>query len=71
MIITTKFNLKQTVWFMHENKVVSAEIERVHTNTSPFGHDIQYCLRFPANQDSVWLTQEKLFETKQELLNSL
>jgi hypothetical protein len=72
MKITTKFNLKSKVFALVDNEIVALEVfeiipgrvNEVRTFETKYGF-----LGFGANQ--LELTENKLFATKQELVNSL
>ena len=71
MIIETKFNIGDEVWFMKENKptkkVVSfIEIIAASTTSKSF---IQYGLKTEGVVERM--TEKHLFQTKEELLKSL
>lgn len=71
MIIETKFNIGDEVWFMKENKptkkvVNFIEIVTASTTSKSF---IQYGLKMEDTVERV--TEKHLFSTKEELLKSL
>lgn len=65
MMIDTKYDIGQKVWFMHQNECVNMEIEDIRIQTNPLY--IQYVF----NNRSIWLSVKYIFSTKEELLKSL
>ena len=65
MTINTKYNIGDTVWFMHDNKCVSKKVENIKIDV-----DIMY-IQYVFNENGVWLSEKHLFSTKEELLKSL
>lgn len=63
MTISTKYNIGDTVWFMHDNKCVSKKVENI--NIDVYHKYVQYMF------DEIWLSEKHLFSTKEELLKSL
>lgn len=69
MKIETKYELGQEVWFMHANKPILMPIKHITVDVHDIGQaTIQYV--FQADGD-IWLTEHKLFSTKEELIASL
>ena len=75
MIITTKYEIGQKVYFMDENKIHAAEIQSVSIfalgDRAP---QISYNLNYRRQTDSLsrfTMYENLLYPTKQELLNSL
>ena len=65
MTISTKYNIGDTVWFMHDNKCVSKKVENI--NIDVYHKYVQYMF----DENSIWLSEKHLFSTKEELLKSL
>lgn len=76
MNIITKFNLKQTVWFMKDNKPVNAIVSAIYTfNFGTSQDSIKYNLK-QSTPNSGWLDfqnipENVLYESKEQLLSSL
>lgn len=69
MKIETKYEIGQEVWFMHNNKPTCMPIKYIAINVHGIKQStIQYV--FQADGD-IWLTEHKLFITKEELIASL
>jgi len=75
MLIDTKYNINQTVWFMHDNKPVSKtvydiEIPIITENSYP---KISYGVGdyLPSRTVEMTMLQSQLFISKEELLKSL
>jgi hypothetical protein len=68
MKIETKFSLGETVWFMKDNKAISGDIKGVNytENTDRKITVSYYIASFP-----YVIYENRLFATKQELLDSL
>lgn len=76
MDIKTKFNLKDSVWFMKDNKPVNALISAIETfNVGTDQDKIKYNGRKISNSvswlDYTNLLEGKLFNSKDELLKAL
>lgn len=65
MEIKTKYNIGDKVWFIHQNKCVSMEVENILMN----GKDMY--VQYTFNNNEIWLSENHLFPTKEELLKSL
>ena len=73
MEIKTKFNLRQKVYFMYENKVNSLQIDSIIVRVIALGGsedeiEISYQLNGPTTDR---FDEKDLFATKEELLKSL
>lgn len=75
MDFKTKYDVGDSVWFMHNNKVQNKKIESINVNMDSVGvykyynivvHDLM-----PIKQSMKKFEEKDLFETKKELLNSL
>lgn len=69
MKIETKYELGQKVWFMHANRPECLPI--IYITISVRGIKqviIQYIFQV---DEEIWLTEHKLFATKEELIASL
>ena len=76
MKISTKYNLKDAVWFMKNNVCVNAVIASIKTFNVGTNQDnvvySAYDFKSPVSwQDHVNLHENMLFESKQDLLFSL
>ena len=80
MTIETEFNIGQSVYFMHDNKVQTAKI--IEANITIFELNAQYCttkstclykLSFRASERSGSIVKEEkeLFATKEDLWKDL
>ena len=74
MKIETRFNVDDEVYFMHENKVASAQVAVVQVYShKPHGDRVvtsaKYYLKRLGKSDGY--LEDALFASKQELLNSL
>jgi hypothetical protein len=68
MEANTKYNIKDTVWLVNENKVVKMTVTGLDiTVTGPDSHDVKYDLNYSLCE----IPENKLFKTKEELLESL
>lgn len=65
MEIKTKYNIGDTVWFMHKNRCVSMKIENINIEVK-----IKY-IQYIFNESEIWISEKYLFPTKEELLKSL
>lgn len=72
MIIETKYNIGQEVWFMNENKACSDIITAVHTYVTETFLNVTYGFGNTIRTQIVSTIKESdLFPTKEELLKSL
>lgn len=86
MNLKTKFEMGQPVWFMYQNKVTEAIVEKVEmTATNMFGEDSEYTvderytLRAPERTKIYGIdlyqyknmAAEYLYKSKQELIETL
>lgn len=76
MKFETKFNLDDHVWYMKENKPVEVvisciEIFFVNTNQDRIRYNAKNVTNSVSWLDHCYLLEKKLFNSKQELLNSL
>ena len=68
MKATTKFDIKDNVWLVYENKAVRRFVTGlVVTFTEPDSYDVKYDLNYSLCE----IPENKLFKTKEELLESL
>jgi hypothetical protein len=65
MTISTKYDIGDMVWFMHDNICVLKKVENINIDVCHMY--IQYM--FDGND--IWLSEKHLFSTKEELLKSL
>lgn len=71
MKIETKFNVGNEVWFIHNNVPQSLEIGFI-TVTIENGYCVEYTFRLGADTKRVlYLREDEVFSTKEELINSL
>ena len=68
MEATTKYDIKDNVWLVYENKEVRRFVTcLVVTFTEPDSYDVKYDLNYSLCE----IPENKLFKTKEELLESL
>ena len=66
--VKTNYNIGDQVWFISDNRVVSLDITGVHVYVeSKEERRVEYDLHF----NSTWVSEDKLFKSKKELLESL
>lgn len=65
MTISTKYDIGDMVWFMHDNKCVSKKVENIKIDV-----DNMY-IQYIFNGNNIWLYEKYLYSTKEELLKSL
>lgn len=65
MTISTKYDIGDTVWFMHDNRCVLKKVENINIDVCHMY--IQYMF----DENDIWLSEKHLFSTKEELLKSL
>lgn len=75
LIINTQFDLKETVFFMQDNKVCTGKIEEIKTRTDDNGvtHSITYVVRTTHGGDLKEFVERlaQLYPTRESLLNSI
>ena len=73
MTIRTKFHVYDRVYFMHDNKVHSAQIDYVYTRSYWGGDDYKTEVSYEINGYSKAgrVPEKQLFASKEELLASL
>lgn len=72
MEITTKYNLEDTVYFMQDNKLKSAEIVGVNVSIrTGASRYIEYKVYRSNDIRELNINEEDLFTSKEELLKSL
>lgn len=65
MTISTKYDIGDMVWFMHDNRCVLKKIENINI-------DVYYMyIQYNFDENSIWLSEKHIFSTKEELLKSL
>lgn len=74
MKIETRFNVDDNVYFMHENRVASAQVAVVQVHShKPYGDRVvtgtKYYLKNSGTSNGYM--EDALFASKEELLNSL
>lgn len=69
-IIKTKFEVDNTVWFMHNNKACEGIIKKI-TITVESCIEIKYKVLIKGTFNSKSLLENKIFSSKENLLNSL
>ncbi len=68
MEANTKYNIKDTVWLVNENKVVKMTVTGLEiTVTGPDSHEVKYSLNYSLGD----IPESRVFKTKEELLESL
>lgn len=65
MTVSTKYDIGDMVWFMHDNICVLKKVENINIDVCHMY--IQYMF----DENSIWLSEKHLFSTKEELLKSL
>lgn len=70
MIVTTKFNVNETVWFMHRNKVTSGKIIGINLHANSISSHTNYNIDALVSIDKR-IFEDQLFRSKEELLKSL
>lgn len=65
MTISTKYDIGDMVWFMHDNICVLKKVENINIDVCHMY--IQYVF----NGGNIWLSETFLYSTKEELLKSL
>lgn len=65
MTISTKYDIGDMVWFMHDNICVLKKVENINIDVCHMY--IQYMF----DENDIWLSEKHLFSTKEELLKSL
>jgi hypothetical protein len=72
MTIKTKYNIGDVVWFMKNNKALSAPVGKVEYSTDGKFYSLSYQLKGYMEGLHPDIFQEcQLFETKEELIDSL
>jgi len=71
MIIETKFNKKDTVWTMKDNKAVNGIVDEIHVAVTNNGVYILYVLKGTMIKLGHKHEERELYANKQDLLNSL
>lgn len=74
MKIETKFSINDTVCYMKDNKVKVSTVKCISINISLINYNdfkIDTMYHIDSSDLSKKVTEDKLFESKQELLNSL
>ena len=68
VLVKTKYNIGDKVWYISSNKVQSLDITGVRVCVEPEEErKVEYILHF----NSSWINEDKLFKSKKELLESL
>lgn len=65
MTISTKYDIGDMVWFMHDNRCILKKVENINIDVCHMY--IQYMF----DEDDMWLSEKHLYSTKEELLKSL
>lgn len=66
--VKTKYNIGDKVWYISDNKVQNPDITSVHILVEQTGDiKVEYILHY----ESTWVEEEKLFRSKNELLEAL
>ena len=69
MIIETKYNIGDEVWFLYNREPINKDIRAIKTGASRRLQYIKYVFR--ENELSFEKDESELFPTKEELINSL
>ena len=71
MEIKTKFNIKDEVWYLFENKIHTGWISRIETDSKyEYGQLSKVYIKYTIGV-SIELSEDRLFSTKEDLLKSL
>ncbi len=70
MTVTTKFNKGDVVWYMLNNKPLERKIVGIRIHPKFYDNDVDIYYTFNST-DQRGVSEEKLFKTKQELINNL
>ncbi len=68
MKVTTKYNLRDKVWYMSQNRPQCGQVTYVYIRIT--GKD-KYNVSYHINHDAGNWTEDLLFDSKQELLETL
>lgn len=77
MKIETKYDLKETVYFMYENKINKGYVQKIiyETDISVFNNQVTKILTYLVAVEQTVLnfrfSEYQLFKSKEELINSL
>lgn len=72
MNIETKFNVKDKVWFMEDNKPVVETIWNIEISLGDNSPKVKYIFfHKKSNDNHRYFLEEEIFATKEELLKSL
>lgn len=64
----TRFDIKDNVWLVNENKVVKMTVTGLEiTVTGPVSREVKYSLNYSLGD----IPESRVFKTKEELLESL
>lgn len=68
MKVSTKYNLRDKVWFMYQNRPTMAEVRYIYITLD---EECRPSIQYLVNNDDTKRDEETLYSTKQELLNTL
>ena len=69
--MTPKYQTGEDVYFLENNKLLFLTITGVMVEDCPLGEEyIKYGIMYNRNVNE-WISEERLFPTKQDLINSL
>jgi hypothetical protein len=75
MIIETKHNINDEVWVLYDDKVLKGKIQGINLvkskGTCPWVDGINYFIKLTGLVNNYVCNENKIFKTKQELLDSL
>jgi len=73
MVIETKYQSGNTVWFIFDNKVQTAAIKalRVYERMNPVHNKPEMDIEYNIGLGQAFWKESELFPSKEELLNSL
>lgn len=72
MVIKTRYSIGDIVWFLRSNKVLSAPIGRIEYSTDGKFYSLSYQLKgYMETLHPDSFQEHQLFQTKEELINSL
>ena len=69
MTVETKFNIRDTVWYIYNNKICSSMISSIRVGIKEYGTSVIYCV--PTLNGSIDLEEKLIFSSKEELIKSL
>ena len=71
MDIKTKYDLRQSVFYMDNNKVKEGAIDRIHIDAQYNAEDNKVKISYRLFTSAKYYEDDEIFPTKEELLKSL